>query len=136
LLDTLQGGQGQVTEAFLVPGTDYYDEALRQAARYPHDLIQADRLMQSAGLVKQGGAYYTTDGKRFSVELRAAGSDQEAREAAINADAWKQLGVDVQTRLLSTEEYKDGELRSTYPSFMAADTAGLAEETVYVKLYS
>ena len=42
----------------------------------------------------------------------------------------------MQTRLLSTEEYKDGELRSTYPGLMAADTAGLAEETVYVKLYS
>jgi len=136
LLDTLQGGQGQIAEAFLVPGVDYYDEAMRQITRYPHDLAQADRLMQAAGLIKQSErSYYTADGKRFSVELRGASSDQEARETAINADSWKQLGVDVQTRLLSTEEYKDGELRSTYPAFMAADTAGLAEETVYVKLY-
>src|SRR5438046_4719646 len=30
LLDALQGGQGEVAEAFLVPGVDYYDEAIRQ----------------------------------------------------------------------------------------------------------
>jgi peptide/nickel transport system substrate-binding protein len=137
LLEAIQGGQGQVAEAFLVPGVDYYDTAMRQVTRYPRDLAQAERLLQSAGLVKQSDRSYTTaDGKRFSVELRSASSDQEARETAINADAWKQLGVDVQTRMLSVEEYKDGELRSTYPAFMAADTAGLAEETVYVKLYS
>src|SRR5436190_14130239 len=137
LLDALQGGQGQVAEAFLVPGVDYYDEAIRQVTRYPHDLAQAERLLQSAGLVKQSDrSYASADGRRFSIELRGAASDQELRETAINADAWKQLGIDVQTRLLSTEEYKDGELRSTYPALMAADTAGLAEETVYVKLYS
>jgi peptide/nickel transport system substrate-binding protein len=137
LLEAIQGGQGQVAEAFLVPGVDYYDTAMRQVTRYPRDLAQAERLLQAAGLVKQADrSYNTADGRRFSVELRSASSDQEARETAINADAWKQLGVDVQTRMLSVEEYKDGELRSTYPSFMAADTAGLAEETVYVKLYS
>jgi ABC-type transport system substrate-binding protein len=100
-------------------------------------LTQADRLMQSAGLVKQSDRSYTTaDGKRFGFELRGAASDQDAREAAINANAWKELGIDVQTRLLSTEEVKDGELRSNYPAFIDADTAGIAEDTVYVKLYS
>ena len=79
--------------------------------------------------------YYTADGRRLSTELRAAASDQEAREQAINANAWKELGVDVQSRLLSAEETKDGELRSTYPAFIDADTAGITEEILYVKLY-
>jgi peptide/nickel transport system substrate-binding protein len=137
LLDAVQGGQGQFAEAFITPGTDYYEEAMRQIVRYPHDLAQADRLLQSAGLSKQSDrSYNTADGRRFSLELRGVASDQEAREAAINADTWKQLGVDVQTRLLSTEEAKDGELRSNYPAFNTTDTAGVAEETVFVKLYT
>ena len=136
LLEGLQGGQGQAAEAFLVPGTDYYERALAQLTRYPRDLSRAAGLMQSAGLVRQSDGFYSTpDGRRFSPELRASATDQEARAQAINADSWKQLGVDVQTRLLSGEEYKDGELRSNYPAFFDADTAGIAEETVYVKLY-
>src|SRR5205823_1233932 len=53
LLDGLQSGEGQYAEGFLVPGTNYYDRALKEITRYPHDLAQADRLMQAAGLVKQ-----------------------------------------------------------------------------------
>ncbi|HEY3118448.1 MAG TPA: ABC transporter substrate-binding protein [Chloroflexota bacterium] len=136
LLDGLQGGQGQIAEGFLTPDTDYYDQGVRQITRYPHDPAQAERLLQSAGLVKQGErAYVTADGKRFSFELRSAASDQEAREAAINADLWKQLGADVQTRSLSAEEFKDGEVRSAYPAFFDTDTSGIAEEVIYVKLY-
>jgi peptide/nickel transport system substrate-binding protein len=135
LLDGVQGGEGQFAEGMFPPLVDYYDAALRAVTKYPYDLQQSSRLLQEAGLRRVGDGPYAIGGEVFRPELRASASDQNAREQAIIADAWRRAGVDVQSRLLSELEQNDRELRSTYPAYATADTVGLEERTVYVKLY-
>lgn len=135
LLDGVQEGEGQYAEGFFPPMVDYYEAALRAVTKYPYDPQQTARLLQEAGFARSRDGLFTVGGEPFRPELRAAASDETAREQAILADTWRRAGIDVQSRLLSEVEQNDRELRSTYPAFATADTVGLAERTVYVKLY-
>jgi peptide/nickel transport system substrate-binding protein len=135
LLDGVQGGEGQYAEGMFPPLVDYYDAALRAVTKYPYDPQQTARLLQEAGFSRSRDGLIAMGGELFRPELRASASDQNAREQAIIADGWRRAGIDVQSRLLSEVEQNDRELRSTYPAFATADTVGLEERTVYVKLY-
>jgi peptide/nickel transport system substrate-binding protein len=135
LLDGVQGGTGQVAEGMFPPLVDYFDAAQQAVTKYPYDLRQTERFLQEAGFGRAGDGRYASGGNGFRPELRASASDQNAREQAIIADAWRRAGIDVQSRLLSEIEQNDRELRSTYPAFATADTVGLTERIVYNKLY-
>ncbi len=135
LLDGVQGGEGQYAEGLFPPLVDYYDAALQAVTKYPYDPQQTARILQEAGFARSRDGLFALGGGVFRPELRASASDQNAREQAIIADTWRRAGIDVQSRLLSEVEQNDRELRSTYPAFATADTVGLEERTVYVKLY-
>jgi peptide/nickel transport system substrate-binding protein len=135
LVDALLGGEGTAAQTMVPPTLDFYGQVDRVITKYPYDPARMVQLMAEAGLPRGGDGFFANAaGERFSPELRSTAGGQEEQETAIMADGWRRAGVDVRTRLLSSIEDADRQVRSTFPGFSASST-GLEDEPLLNKLY-
>ena len=133
-IDALLDGKGSAALTGIPHSVPFADAMDRAITKRPHDPSQAHALFAAAGLVRAAdNLYRNAGGQRFSVELRATAGGQTGQEAAILADQWRRLGVDVSERYLSDIEDADRVVRSTYPAFATANSGFTA---VTVKLWS
>jgi ABC-type transport system substrate-binding protein len=88
-------GQGERTTGPFAKQTDFYDPSVEPL---PYDPAEALKLLEDAGWRRDGSGKLTKDGKplRFTL-ITNNGNDQRVAILAIAQDAWRQLGIDVQT---------------------------------------
>jgi ABC-type transport system substrate-binding protein len=91
-------GQGERITGPFPKQTDYFDHAI---APLPYDPQGALRLLEEAGWRKDASGRLVKDGApmRFTL-ITNSGNDLRRAILAVAQDAWKQLGVDVQTDVL------------------------------------
>jgi ABC-type transport system substrate-binding protein len=91
-------GQGERITGPFVEQSDYYDHSIRPL---PYDPEGARRLLREAGWVPNREGWLEKDGKVLQFTLITnSGNDLRKAVLAIAQDAWKQIGVVVQTDLL------------------------------------
>jgi len=91
--------------------------------------------MSEAGFSRGPDAFYgrSTDG-RFAPELMVQTSAQSERELSILASTWRQIGLDVQERVLPAALVSDGEARATFRTL--ANTGGGSGEAALVNNFT
>ncbi|MCF8081818.1 MAG: peptide-binding protein [Deltaproteobacteria bacterium] len=91
-------GQGERITGPFVKQTDFYDH---DVSPVPYDPKQALSLLHQAGWTRTPEGWLEKDGKRFEFTL-ITNSGNEIRKAilAILQEAWKKIGIDVQTDVL------------------------------------
>ena len=91
-------GQGERITGPFVKQTDYYNRAI---APLPYDPQEALRLLADAGYTRGSDGYLQKNGKRLAFTL-ITNNGNPLRKAilAIAQDAWKKIGIQVETDLL------------------------------------
>jgi ABC-type transport system substrate-binding protein len=91
-------GQGEPITGPFVKQTDYYNHDI---APLPYDPQGALKLLAEAGYIRGGDGYLQKNGKRLAFTL-ITNNDNPLRKAilAIAQDAWKKIGIQVETDLL------------------------------------
>ena len=95
LVDALSGPLVSVADTFVAP-TDPIYRMLEQRGftRYPYDPARAERLMADAGWPRAaGGAFQSTGGKPFALDVTFSDSPENTTEATAVAGQWKSAGV-------------------------------------------
>jgi ABC-type transport system substrate-binding protein len=95
IIDYVLYGQAEGTTGPYPKQTDFYDQTVPPL---PHDPAGALRLLEEAGYRKNGQGWLEKDGKPLAFTL-ITNSGNEARKAvmAIAQNAWRRLGVKVET---------------------------------------
>jgi ABC-type transport system substrate-binding protein len=98
IIDFVLYGQGERITGPFVKQTDYYDPAI---APLPYDPQGAVRLLAEAGYTPGKDGYLEKNGKRLAFTL-ITNNGNPLRKAilAIAQDAWKKIGIQVETDLL------------------------------------
>lgn len=119
MVDSLQFGLTEVAHSFLQPNQPQYREIEAQVMRYEYDPRRAEQMITELGYTRRpDGFFVDSTGQRLSVELRTtAQNDIQPAAQAIVADAWKRLGVDVETVMIPVQAQRDPAYRATFPAF-------------------
>jgi peptide/nickel transport system substrate-binding protein len=134
LNDALFDGNGLMTESYSVPMSANYPAVSQAIRRHHHDPRTANALMQEAGYARGADGIYGSDAEgKLALELMVPASSQGEREMAIMASAWRQVGFDIQERVLPARQMSDGEARSTYRTLQ---TSGGGTEKSFVQMHS
>lgn len=98
IIDYVLYGQGERITGPFPKQTDYYDQ---QVAPLPYDPEGAKALLAEAGWLPGKDGYLQKDGRRFAFTL-ITNNGNPLRKAilAIAQDAWKKIGIQVETDLL------------------------------------
>ncbi len=133
LNEALFDGNGLMTESYSVPMSPNFPAVSQTIRSRPYDPRLADSLMTEAGFTRGTDGMYVDGEGRFAPELMVPASSQGEREMAIMGNAWRQVGFDVQERVLPVRQISDGEARSTNRSLQ---TSGGGTEKSFVQLHS
>jgi ABC-type transport system substrate-binding protein len=98
IIDFLLYGQGEPITGPFVKQTDYYNHDLKPL---PYDPQGAVALLEEAGWRKDNDGYFQKNGKRLAFTL-ITNNGNPLRKAvlAIAQDAWRKIGIQVETDLL------------------------------------
>jgi len=98
IIDYVLYKQGQRITGPFVTQTDYYNQKIAPLAYDPEG---AQALLQAAGWTRNADGWCEKDGQRLQFTLITnSGNDLRKAILAIAQDAWKRVGIDVQTDLL------------------------------------
>ncbi|MBW2709872.1 MAG: peptide ABC transporter substrate-binding protein [Deltaproteobacteria bacterium] len=98
IIDYVLYGQGEDITGPFVKQTDYYNHKIPPL---PYDPEGALKLLQEAGYQRNKAGWLEKDGRPFQFTLISnSGNDIRKAILAIAQDAWKQIGIHVQTDLL------------------------------------
>ncbi len=126
--DALFDGKGAVTDTMLHRRIPYFSDIDRAITKYAHDPRRAEQLVNEAGLTKGAdGIYLQPGGERLAAEFWGDAGTQFERELAAIADGWLRSGIETRQQLITTSQYRDGELRSSFPA-MYSTASGTATE--------
>jgi peptide/nickel transport system substrate-binding protein len=128
-------GEIAVAHTIAGPVEEYYPDLDRALAKYPFSTRDAENQLTQAGFSKGGdGMFADASGAKLSMELRAFAADPGPQEAAILADEWKRLGIDMTTFVIPAAQAQNLELVSAYPALRIEQT-GLTGTTAVTKIY-
>ena len=98
IIEYVLHGQGERITGPFVTQTDFYNQ---QLAPLPYDPEGAQALLRDAGWIRNADGWCEKDGQRLQFTLITnSGNDLRKAILAIAQDAWKRIGIDVQTDLL------------------------------------
>ena len=98
IIDFVLYGQGERITGPFVKQTDYYDHDIPPL---PYDPKGAEALLNAAGWHRGSDGYLQKNGKRFAFTLITNNGNQLRKAIlAIAQDAWKKIGIQVETDLL------------------------------------
>lgn len=108
VLDEVLGGRGiQVSGPFL-PFMFGYDQNLRSAS---YSVEEANKLLDEKGWVMGDGGVRSRDGVTLSFDLATPDWPELARTADILRDQWKNIGVQVEVKVLSQADLQQNVIR-------------------------
>lgn len=128
-------GQPAVAHTITGPVEEYFADLDRVLAKYPFSSREAEGLLTQVGFSKGGDGFFTdANGQRLGMELRSFAADPGPQEAAILADQWKRLGIDIATYVIPAGQSQNLEQVSAYPALRIEQT-GLTGTTSVLKTY-
>jgi peptide/nickel transport system substrate-binding protein len=129
LVDALFGGYAPASDVFVAPDDAKYEWVKDAIVRYDYDTRRAEQQLAETGWRRGAdGAVVNSAGERVTVNLWTTAGVE--REIAIIADAWKNLGLNVDQHVLTPAENRDDRFRVSYPSFSIATFPASFEFTI------
>jgi peptide/nickel transport system substrate-binding protein len=103
IVSSLLYDQGEVLDSALPSVSWAYTS---NVPRFPFDVDAAKRLLNQAGWTTGPDGILQKDGVRFALTLSTNSSNKERTAiATIAQDAWRKVGIDVQTQLMETNAF-------------------------------
>jgi peptide/nickel transport system substrate-binding protein len=103
IVNSLLYDQGEVLDSALASVSWAYTS---NVSKFPYDVDAAKRLLNQAGWTPGADGILQKEGTRFAFTLATNSSNKErAAIATIAQDAWRKVGLDVQTQLLETNAF-------------------------------
>ncbi|HEY3117557.1 MAG TPA: ABC transporter substrate-binding protein [Chloroflexota bacterium] len=123
--DAMYDGQGKPLDAMVYPFDPWFPAVDRVITKYSFDLRQSEQLMADAGYKKDSdGTYANQADGRFVSELRISGGDENEREIAILAEAFRRAGFGTTEYPYPVTLTRDGEFRATFPGLLENPAGG------------
>ncbi len=128
--EAVSGKFAKLADTPVLPSTEYFDQVDKAITKYPYDVRRTEQLMADAGFTKGADGFYTSPAEgKLTPELMVSTSTQSEREMAIMASGWRQVGFDVQEKVLPAALVSDNEARSTFHSMSNGGGGTLANLT-------
>jgi peptide/nickel transport system substrate-binding protein len=103
IVSSLLSDQGELLDSSIAPVSWAYSA---NVPKFPYDVDAAKRLLAEAGWAAGSDGVLQKDGTRFAFSLATNSSNKErAAIATIAQDAWRKIGIDMQTQLLETNAF-------------------------------
>lgn len=119
LAEAMEGSLGMAADTAYPPGSRLNLRMEQVIARYPFDTGRALALLRDAGWTPgPDGRLLDSGGRTLDVEIRS----NEAQDASIIADYWKQVGVNPTAVLITGINRRDDEYRAHFPATQIAST--------------
>lgn len=123
--DAMYDGQGKPLDAMVYPFDPWFPAVDSVITKYHFDLRQSEQLMAEAGYRKDpDGTYAHQADGRFVSELRISGGDENEREIAILAEAFRRAGFGATEFPYPVALTRDGEFRATFPGLLENPAGG------------
>jgi peptide/nickel transport system substrate-binding protein len=104
IVDLAAGGYGKVASYGFLP-SDFTEWLAPDLPTYPRNITRAKKLIESLGFILgTDGFWYYPNGTKLRLELMARAGG-ETLIAAVVAQQWKDIGLDVSVRTLSSSVY-------------------------------
>jgi peptide/nickel transport system substrate-binding protein len=128
--EAVSGKFAKLADTPVLPSMEYFDQVDRAITKYPYDIRRSEQLMTDAGYTKGPDGFYMSPAEgKLTPELLVSTSTQSEREMAIMASGWRQVGFDVQEKVLPAALVSDNEARSTFRSMSNGGGGTLANLT-------
>ena len=119
MTDTINNGLGPVAHSWVQ--ADYPEGRAVEGSvvRYQYDPRAATQMIEALGFSKGAdGTFQAADGTKLSVQIQTHEQNSYHVPTTLSVVRyWQQIGLDVQTDVVSTTRSLDREWRSLYPSF-------------------
>jgi peptide/nickel transport system substrate-binding protein len=123
--DGVFDGQAVLTDTFVSPDLPFFSDINAAIAKYPFDPRRSEQLMGEAGFTKdRDGFYASASGERFSPLFWEETGVQNEKELGIIVDTWRRAGFDMQTWVLPAAQFRDGQLRASFPAMYTTQGGG------------
>lgn len=111
-------GKDLFTDSVIPPIMDYSTLVDAAAVKYAFDLRRAESLMNEAGVTKDAQGFYSSSPEgRLAWEIKTNAGAQSEAEVALLSDTWRRAGFDFHVAINPAALSRDGEVRSTFPTF-------------------
>jgi peptide/nickel transport system substrate-binding protein len=120
LVDVMTGGRGVVSGSITSPLVSYRSLVEQGLTRYPYDPRAAQRLFETAGLVRgSDGPYASPIGGSFTLELWHVEGATNARENTVIAENLSRVGIAAAPHIFSVALAGDNQARATTPGLFS-----------------
>jgi peptide/nickel transport system substrate-binding protein len=136
LVDTLLHGLTTTADMYLAPNDAAFAAADRVITKYGFDRSRALALLGDAGWVRtdasgrpessaraSDGMLRNTSGETIDLEVRTTEGRQNANEAQILADFWRQVGIATTIEIIPIAKQNDQEYRAKFPGISTSSTS-------------
>lgn len=122
--EAVYDGNSIVADFMIAPRSEAGDAVDQAIAKYAFDLRRSEELMAEAGFRKGTDGIYTDPSDvRFSAEIKTNAAQDNEAEMAILASGWRAAGFDVQDSVLPAALARNNEVRASFQSMFANNTA-------------
>jgi peptide/nickel transport system substrate-binding protein len=122
-------------DSFVPFSHPYRREVESAIPQYPYDLAAVARAFEELGWTRGGdGVLRDRNGTAFAVQVQTSEGGHAERELESFVAGWRQLGIQVEPRILSAAALRDLQARFSYPSLEIS--AGRAEDYWKDRLHS
>ena len=116
IVEVITGGDGALADSFIPPNAHDRREIESAIPPYPYDLGTATRALAEAGWVRgPDGGLRNLAGAPLSFGMQVTPSVNSERELETTAAGWKEIGVQVEVRILPPAIIRDPEAWHSYP---------------------
>ena len=125
--DLVTQGFGFPADSFVSPNDPYRQDVEHAIPQYPYDLAAAAQTLAQAGWTKGGdGVLRNAQGRAFQTSIQVTSQGRAEKELNSISDGWKQLGVQVEQKILPASITRDREAWTSFPGFDIRATSGQA----------
>jgi len=110
LATALNHGFGDPADSFMPPNHGYRRDVEASIPQFRFDPAAASRALADLGWTRGGdGTLRNSAGTPFALQIQATRNPRSEKEVAIIADVWRQLGIEVDERLVPSTIIRDPE---------------------------
>lgn len=110
LADLLNHGAGDPADSFIPPNHTYRKEVESSIPQYRYDQATALRALGEVGWTRGAdGVLRNTAGAPFAFSIQATRNPRAEKEVAVIADGWRQIGMEVEERLVPSAIIREPE---------------------------
>ena len=137
LADVVGQGLAPIADSWVRPADPLRPRVEAAIPQYPYDLARARQLLADAGWTRgsDGVLVHQSSGERFEAYISVRPTTGADKDAAIIANGWKALGLQIGLYFIPPAQADDRQVLSTQPfmNLSASSAAGFWDDTINTK---